>query len=76
METPEQCAKYVQSKQLKHQNNVNEVVLVSSLLTWNRCQYYSSVSIVEFEQINVGWEKGIVFKVNQKVNRNLFGADP
>ena len=35
IETLEKCVKYVQSYQLKHQNNVNDFVLVFLFLTLN-----------------------------------------
>ena len=38
---------------LKHQNDVNDVVLVFLLLTYFTPS--SSVSIVDFEQVNVSW---------------------
>ena len=38
---------------LKHQNDVNDVVLVFLLLTY--FTPFSCVSIVDFEQVNVSW---------------------
>ena len=40
----------------RHQNNVNNVVLASLLLTLNIFHTCSSVSIVNFEQVNAGWD--------------------
>ena len=37
-------------------NNVIDVVLVFFLLTLNIFRIFSSVSIVDFEQVNVSWE--------------------
>ena len=39
---------------LKHQNDVNDVVLVFLLLTY--FTPFSCVSIVDFEQVNVSWD--------------------
>ena len=36
METPEQCVKHAQNLQLRRRNEVNDVVLMSLLLTLNR----------------------------------------
>ena len=41
----------------KHQNNVTEVILLFLLLTLKIFQPFSSVSIIEFEQVNVSWVK-------------------
>ena len=38
-----------------HQSDIIEVVLVSLLLTFNRFHICSSVSFVDFEQVNAGW---------------------
>ena len=38
-------------------NDVSDVVLVSLLLTWTYFTRFSSVSIVNFERVNVCWEK-------------------
>ena len=37
----------------EHQNDVNDVVLVSVLLTWIYFTPFSNISVVEFEQVNV-----------------------
>ena len=37
----------------------NDVVLASLLLTLNIFVHFSSVSIVDFEQINTGWENSV-----------------
>ena len=37
----------------------NDVVLASLLLTLNIFAHFSSVSIVNFEQINTGWENSV-----------------
>ena len=52
METPEQCVSSVQNWHKRHQNNVIDVILVSLLLTLNKFQAGSNVSIVDFEQVN------------------------
>ena len=41
----------------KHQNDVNAVVLVFLLLTLNIFHTFFSVSIVDFEQANVSWNR-------------------
>ena len=53
-ETLKHCVKYVQKQ--RHQNNANGVVLVSLLLTYFRTYFrlYSSICIVNFEQVNAG----------------------
>ena len=40
---------------IKHQNDVNDIVLVFLLLTLNTFRFFLSVSIVDFEQVNVSW---------------------
>ena len=40
---------------IKHQNDVNDIVLVFLLLTLNIFHFFFSVSIVDFEQVNVSW---------------------
>ena len=50
MEAPEQCIKSAQSQQWRQQNDINDVFLVSLLLTLN-----TDVSIVDLEQINASW---------------------
>ena len=58
MKTPNQSVKPVQSKQLKHHNNVTDVVLVPLLLTLNiYITHCSGVPILDFEQVNVDWIK-------------------
>ena len=42
---------------IKHQNDVDDVVLTFSLLISNNFIPFSSVSIVDFEQVNLTWEK-------------------
>ena len=46
------------SKLIKHQDDVNDVVLVFLLLTLNISKFttFPSVSIVDFEQVNVSWD--------------------
>ena len=55
---PEQCMESVKSYQQRHQNNVTDiigVVLVLFIVNFERISIYcSSVSIVDFEQVNVG----------------------
>ena len=41
---------------IKQQNNVNDVVLVSLLLSLNRSHNCSGVSIFEFEHTNASWD--------------------
>ena len=41
---------------VNHENDVNGVVLVFLLLTLNIFHTFFSISIVEFEQVNVSWE--------------------
>ena len=41
-------------KLLKHQSDVNDVVLVFLLLTY--FTPFSSVAIVDFEQVNISWD--------------------
>ena len=48
IETLEKGVKYVQSYQLKHQNNVSDINLVSLLLTWIYLTPFCSVCIVNF----------------------------
>ena len=48
------------------------VVLVSLLLTLEYFTPYSSVSIVNFEQINAGWEVNLGVKINLMINRVTF----
>ena len=36
-------------------NNVNDVVLVSLLLTLTYFTFFSSISVVDFEQVNILW---------------------
>ena len=54
-EKVEQCAKSVQSLQLKHQENVTRVVLASLLLTLSRLYTLFRSFIVHFEQVNSWW---------------------
>ena len=60
IETPGKGVKYVQSKQKKHQNDVNDVVMVFLLLTLNIFDTFLSDSIIDFEQVNVSWEEPFV----------------
>ena len=55
-EIPEIGEKFVQSQPKKHQNEVNGVVLVFFLLALNIFHFFSSVSFVDFAQVNVSWE--------------------
>ena len=50
-ETPEQCVKYVQSKQWRHQNNFNVRIVVCIV---NFEQIFFGVSFVEFKQVSIG----------------------
>ena len=51
METPEHCW------HKNHQDNVIDVVLVSLVLTLNAdFAQYSSAPIVDFKEVNAGWE--------------------
>ena len=43
---------------IKHQNDVIDVNLAFLLLTLNIFPTFSSVSIVDFEQVNVNWDRG------------------
>ena len=56
--------KYVQSKQKKHQNDVNDVVMVFLLLTLNIFDTFLSDSIIDFEQVNVALRDIILGIVN------------
>ena len=47
--------KYVQKLQQRHQNDVNDIVLVSLLLTLNISQTFFYYFIGDFEQVNVDW---------------------
>ena len=49
IETLKKGMKYVQSKQLRHQND--DVVVVSLLLTLDNFTHFSSASIVDFEEV-------------------------
>ena len=49
----EKGVKYVQSYQYKHLNDINGLVLVFLLLLWTYFTSFSSVSIANFEQVNV-----------------------
>ena len=44
------------SKLTKKHQNVIDIVLASLLLTVNKCTHFSSASIVDFKQVNVGWD--------------------
>ena len=58
--TLEKGVKCVQSYQWRHQNNVNDVndvVLVTLMLTLNIFHTFFSASIVDFEHVNVCWER-------------------
>ena len=55
METQEQCVDSVNSYQKRHQNEVNDVDMVSLLLAWTDFTPFSSVFVVNFEQVNVSW---------------------
>ena len=54
MEKPNQCAKYGQISRQRRQTDINEVVLVSLILTVNRFHTFLGVSIVDFRQTNDG----------------------
>ena len=56
METLEKVAKYVQSLTIKTPGNVIDVVQVFLLITLKIFTPFSSVSIVDFEQVNVSCE--------------------
>ena len=57
MQTLEKVAKYVQSLTIKTPENVIDVVQVFLLITLKIFTPFSSVSIVDFEQVNVSWVK-------------------
>ena len=40
----------------KHQNDVIYAILVFLFLTLNVFRTFSSVSVIDFEQVNVSWE--------------------
>ena len=58
METLEQCVKPIQSEQKRHQNDVNDVAVVS----FRQCFY---VSIVDFEQVHSRWAVKILLSKEQ-----------
>ena len=60
IETLGKGVKYVQSKQKKHQNDVNDVVMVFLLLTLNIFDTFLSDSIIDLEQVNLSWEEPFV----------------
>ena len=61
IETLEKGLTYVQSYQWRYQKDIIEVVLVSSLLTWNYFKSSPSFPIVDFEQVNICWENYLTF---------------
>ena len=63
METSEQCVKFVQGSQKRHQNDIN-IVLVSLLLTLIE---FIPVFIIDFEQVNAGWD-GVSFHICTSLN--------
>ena len=67
IETPNQCVKFVQSRQETPQNSVSDVVLVS-LVTLSRFHIF----IVEFEQINGGWNFTAILALTQVFFQKLF----
>ena len=54
------------NKKKRHQNDIIDVFLVSLLLTLNIFLTFSTVSIVDFEQINVCWGSNIMAQVTDK----------
>ena len=58
VETSEQCVKFAQGSQKRHQNDINNIVLVSLLLTL--IDFIPDVFIIDFEQVNAGWD-GVSF---------------
>ena len=53
IETVEEGVKYYQSQKNRHQNDAINVALVHLLLTWTIFHTFSSVSIIDFEKVNV-----------------------
>ena len=53
MKTIKKCVKYVSNEQQKHQNDVNDIVLVFLLLTLN--VFHTLVFLSFFEQANISW---------------------
>ena len=56
------CSKSTIETLEKSVKYVNDVVLVFLLLTLNIIHTFSSVSIIEFEQVNVSWEVTSIFE--------------
>ena len=56
IETLEKKCEICSKLTIKHQNNVIDVILMFLLLTMNIFHTFSSVSIVDFEQVNVSWD--------------------
>ena len=54
IQTLEKSIKYVQSKQWENHNDVTDFILVLLLLALKIFYAFSSVSIVDFDQVNVG----------------------
>lgn len=52
----EQGVKSTQSQQYSYQNDVNDIVLMSLLMTLNRFAPFSMVYIVNLEQVNACWD--------------------
>ena len=55
-EETEQGVKSTQSQQYSYQNDVNDIVLMSLLMTLNRFAPFSMVYIVNLEQVNACWD--------------------
>ena len=54
---------------VNHENDVNGVVLVFLLLTLNIFHTFFSVFVVDFEQVNVSWDR-LLPKVLLLINKN------
>ena len=51
---------------IKHRNDIIDVVLAFLLLTLNIIKLFSSVSIIEFEQITVSWVFSQFYKEKER----------
>ena len=63
--TLEKNVKYVYSQQNRYESDVTDVILVSFFLTLAYFTLYPTVSIVDFEQINVYWVVSGSFSFNE-----------
>ena len=66
----EKGVKYVQSQQYRHQNDVNNFVLVSILLAFNTFHTFCSVSIVDLEQVKNCWKLSWIAQVTLNIDLN------